>query len=96
MKSPPTLVSRSGAASSRPRRQRAELRSPERLAQIAVDNGMVPATDSEFLSIGIEVRAIVAAATGDIEPTHLGESGNTLDDFRDVKATTAAGATATP
>ncbi len=78
------------------RRQRAELRSPERLAQIAVDNGMVPATDSEFLSIGIEVRAIVAAATGDIEPTHLGESGNTLDDFRDVKATTAAGATATP
>jgi hypothetical protein len=77
------------------RRERAELRSPERLAQVAAANGMVPARGSDFLEIAAEVRSLVAASTGDIDPTHLGSEGNTLDDFRDVKATTAAAA-ATP
>ena len=76
------------------RRERAELRSPERLAQVAAANGMVPARGSEFLEITVDVRSLVAASTGDIDPAHLGVAGNTLDDFRDVKATTAAAAAA--
>ena len=78
------------------RRERAELRSPERLAQVAAANGMVPARGSEFLEITVDVRSLVAASTGDIDPAHLGVAGNTLDDFRDVKATTAAAAAAVP
>lgn len=76
------------------RRERAELRSPERLAQVAAANGMVPARGSEFLEIAVDVRSLVAASTGDIDPVHLGAAGNTLDDFRDVKATTAAAGSA--
>jgi cell division protein FtsL len=72
------------------RRERSELRSPERLAGIAAANGMVPANRSEFLDITPDVLAIVAASTGDIDPSLLGDAGNTLDDFREVKATTAA------
>ncbi len=77
------------------RRERAELRSPERLAGIAAANGIQPTNDSDFIDITPEVRAIVAASTGDIDPAHLGDADNTLDDFRDVKAATAD-ATATP
>jgi hypothetical protein len=72
------------------RRERAELRAPERLAGIAAANGMREADGSEFLRIDADVIAIVAASTGDIDPIALGDGVSTLDDFRDVKATTAA------
>ncbi len=71
------------------RRERAELRAPARLAAVALANGLQPVDDGEFLEITPEVRAIVAASTGDIDPAHLGDAGNTLDDFRAVKAATA-------
>jgi len=71
------------------RRERAELRSPGRLAEVASANGMVPSGDSAFLSIQPDVLAIVAASTGDIDQGVLGDGRSTLDDFRDVKATTS-------
>ena len=70
------------------RRQRAELRSPERLGQIAAANGMIPARTSTVVPIGADVVAAVVAATGDIDPGLLGDGRTTLDDFRDVKAVT--------
>ncbi|MCB1000838.1 MAG: hypothetical protein KDB40_16200 [Acidimicrobiales bacterium] len=71
------------------RRQRAELRSPERLGQIASANGMIPARSSTVVPIGADVIATVVAATGDIDPGLLGDGRTTLDDFRDVKAVTS-------
>ncbi len=74
------------------RRERAELRSPGRLSQIAAANGMVPSSDSELLTVQPDVLAIVAASTGAIDPEVLGDGPSTLDDFREVKAITSGAA----
>jgi cell division protein FtsL len=73
------------------RRERAELRSPARLAEIAAANGMSFAADTKFTSISPEVLAIVAQSTGAIDADGLGDEAATLDDFRAVKAATEEG-----
>ncbi len=75
------------------RRQRAELRSPARLGEVAAANGMVPAGDSEVREIDADVLAVVAMATGDVDPAVLGNGRSTLDDFREVKAATSRAVT---
>jgi cell division protein FtsL len=72
------------------RRQRSELRSPARLGEVAAANGMVPANDSAVMQISPDVMALAVAASGDLDPAVLGDGRSTLDDFREVKATTSA------
>jgi cell division protein FtsL len=78
------------------RRQRAELRSLARLGEVAAANAMVPAGDSEVREIDADVLAVVAMATGDLDPAVLGDGRSTLDDFREVKAAMAGPAGAAP
>ncbi len=68
------------------RRQRSELRSPARLAEIAAQNGMEPADDTEFTTISPEVYAIVQEATG-LLPQHTPTYAESLlEGYRQVKA----------
>jgi hypothetical protein len=70
------------------RRQRAELRSPDRLAVEARQLGMSPAGTSEFMTITPDVVAAVAAAASALPPD-IGDSAPTsLDQFGEVKAVT--------
>lgn len=69
------------------RRERAELRSPGRLAAEAINLGMVPASQTEFVSVDPDVVAVVQRAGG----TGSGAgSGATADEefeqYADVKA----------
>lgn len=73
------------------RAQRAELRSPTRLADRARELGMVPGSESEFVAVDPMTYAIVIAATGEIPiAERIGVGGNTrlgpLDQFRLVKS----------
>lgn len=68
------------------RRERAELRSPARLAQLAEEMGMVPATQSQFMTIAADVVATVQQSVG-----HVGDGDGDGDDdplaqFRVVKS----------
>jgi hypothetical protein len=70
------------------RRQRAELRSPNRLAVEATRLGMAPAGSSEFMPITPDVAAAVAAAASGL-PDDIADSNETsLDQFAEVKAVT--------
>lgn len=72
------------------RAQRAELRSPTRLATEASALGMVPGTETEFIAVDPMVLAITIARTGEVPvgtDTELGSNSRMrpLDQFRLVK-----------
>lgn len=72
------------------RSQRAELRSPTRLAAEAAALGMVPGTETEFIAVDPMVLAITIARTGEVPvgaDTELGSNSRMrpLDQFRLVK-----------
>jgi len=70
------------------RQQRAELRSPDRLAVQARQLEMGPAGASEFMTITPDVVAAVAAAASGLPPD-VGESApSSLDQFGEVKSVT--------
>jgi hypothetical protein len=69
------------------RQQRAELRSPTRLAIEAGELGMVPAPNTEFLAIDPATMARVIAAAGIVdEDTAAVSTEDPLDQIRRVKA----------
>lgn len=73
------------------RAERAELRSPTRLADRAGQLGMVPGDESEFVPVDPMTYAIVIATTGEIPIADaIGAGANTrlepLDQFRLVKS----------
>jgi cell division protein FtsL len=69
------------------RRERAELRSPARLAEIATQTGMVTTDDVAYMTIDPTTYAAVQQATGLLPDTGSGDD-ELLDQFRDVKAAT--------
>jgi len=70
------------------RRQRAELRSPDRLAVEARQMGMSPAGSSEFMTITPEEVAVVAAAASALPPDVGDSAPSSLDQFGEVKGLT--------
>lgn len=68
------------------RRERAELRSPGRLAQAAMTLDMVPATQTEFVALDADVIATVQR-TG-VAPSHS-EVSDVEQEFRDYAAVKA-------
>jgi hypothetical protein len=70
------------------RRQRAELRSPNRLAVEASRLGMVPADNGEFMTVPPEVVAAVAAAASGLPNTVSDTSESSFDQFAGVKSVT--------
>ena len=73
------------------RAERAELRSPTRLADHAGELGMVPGAESEFLPVDPMTYAVLIAATGEVPVAEaIGAGANTrlepLDQFRLVKS----------
>lgn len=73
------------------RAQRAELRSPTRLADRARELGMVPGDESEFLTVEPMAYAVMIATTGEVPVAEvIGAGANTrlepLDQFRLVKS----------
>jgi hypothetical protein len=73
------------------RAQRAELRSPTRLAVEATALGMVPGSETEYISVDPMILAITIARTGEVpvgEMTELGTNARMrpLDQFRLVKS----------
>lgn len=76
------------------RAQRAELRSPTRVAERAVELGMVPGQESDFVPVDPMVLAVTIARTGDVPMTDdIGIGSNAevdpLDQFRLVKSVSA-------
>lgn len=76
------------------RAQRAELRSPTRVAERAAELGMVPGQESDFLPVDPMVLAVTIARTGEVPMTDdLGIGSNAavdpLDQFRLVKSVSA-------
>jgi hypothetical protein len=70
------------------RRQRAELRSPNRLALEAIRLGMVPAENGEFMTVPPEVVAAVAAAASGL-PNPVSETNeSSFSQFSEVKSVT--------
>jgi cell division protein FtsL len=69
------------------RRQRAELRSPGRLSEIAGQTGMVTTDDIEYMDIDPATYAAVQQATGVLDGIAATDA-EMLDQFRDVKAAT--------
>ena len=77
------------------RQQRAELRSPTRLAIASGELGMIVAPQSEFLAVDPQTLAEIIAAAGTIDETTGADiAEDPLDQIRRVKAATA-GETAT-
>jgi cell division protein FtsL len=73
------------------RRQRAELRSPTRLAMESAELGMVPAPSGDFVTVDGRTLAEVIAAAGTVDDiTHAVDPTDPLDQFRRVKAATQA------
>lgn len=69
------------------RRQRAELRSPTRLAAEAAALGMRPAPNNTFVSIDPTTLAIAIAAAGAVDDaSRMVERADPLDQFRQVKS----------
>lgn len=68
------------------RRERAELRSPGRLALLAGDLGMVPATESTFMTIDADVWTVVQATAGDLGGGTTASDADLLEQFRVVKS----------
>ncbi|MET0460950.1 MAG: hypothetical protein ABW195_16990, partial [Ilumatobacteraceae bacterium] len=72
------------------RQQRAELRSPTRLAIESRELGMIVAPQSQFLAVDPQTLAEVIAAAGTIdESTGAAVAEDPLDQIRRVKAATA-------
>ncbi len=76
------------------RAQRAELRSPTRLATEAAALGMVPGSETEYLAVDPMVLAVTIARTGELPPGVGTEPGGNarlqpLDQFRLVKSVSA-------
>jgi cell division protein FtsL len=71
------------------RRQRAELRSPTRLAMESADLGMVVAPSGDFVTVDGRTLAEVIAAAGTVDDlTKAVDRTDPLDQFRRVKAAT--------
>ncbi len=70
------------------RRERAELRSPAHLSDVAADRGMVQATEAGFMVLSPEVLAEVQRSAGMIVGAGDAEQGDPLEQFRDVKSVT--------
>ncbi len=70
------------------RRERAELRSPARLSEIATSLGMVPASEDGFIVIAADVVATIRESAGTIGVGAGGSSGDQLAQFREVKSVT--------
>ncbi len=70
------------------RRQRAQLRSPNRLAVEAERLGMVPAETGELMTIDPGTVAAVQAAASGLPENVFDDQGSSLDQFGDVKAVT--------
>lgn len=68
------------------RRERAELRSPARLAQLATEMGMVPATQSEFMALSPDVIVAVQQSAGHLAGGDAGVEDDPLAEFRVVKS----------
>ncbi len=64
------------------RRERAELRAPERLERQALALGMVPVSDNHFLTIDPEVVAEVQASTGGV----FTDDGGAPTEFSELQA----------
>jgi cell division protein FtsL len=73
------------------RRDRAVLRSPERIAEEATRLGMVRGTTNEFVSIDPDALARQIAAGGVVsgDVVRVLDDADPLDQFRDVKAVSA-------
>ena len=72
------------------RRQRAELRSPARLSELAESTGMVRARDNIIDTIDADVQAAVKRSTGSLDQAWLDDGTTLLEEFRIVKAATGA------
>lgn len=70
------------------RRQRAELRSPARLAQIASSTGMVSARDNRIDTLDVSILVAVRQSTGGLDRDQLDDGTTLLERFRVVKALT--------
>ena len=68
------------------RRERAELRSPGRLALVASAAGMVPSKQSSFVELSPELVALVQEAVGPLAAAGMNGSDDPLAEFRLVKA----------
>jgi|GEM_PF-975840 len=69
------------------RRERAELRSPGRLADVAAEIGMVPATESRFMDLDPAAVAAVQESLGASEAANAGSrTDDPLAEFGAVKA----------
>jgi len=69
------------------RRQRAQLRSPNRLAVEATALGMVPADTGQLIVLDPNAVAIVLAAASDL-PDNVSDNPSSLETFGQVKAVT--------
>jgi len=69
------------------RRQRAQLRSPNRLAVEATALGMVPADTGQLIVLDPNAVAIVLAAASDL-PANVSDNPSSLETFGQVKAVT--------
>ena len=67
------------------RRERAELRSPGRLAAMASEMDMVAATESSFMTIDPEVVAVVQSSSGRLDGSDVLVETDPLAQFRTVK-----------
>ena len=70
------------------RRERAELRSPSRLSEIATDIGMSTATETDFMVMSPEVLAEVQQSTGRLTNEGDDQVDDPLEQFRNVKSVT--------
>jgi cell division protein FtsL len=71
------------------RQERAELRSPQRLAGIAGAVGMIPAKQNSFVPLSPELMAVVQESVGPLAlDGPSGASDDPLDQFRLVKSLT--------
>ena len=71
------------------RQERAELRSPQRLAGIATAAGMIPTKQSSFVSLSPELMAVVQESVGPLGVAGTGTSSDPLEQFRIVKSLTS-------
>jgi cell division protein FtsL len=70
------------------RRERAELRSPGRLSEVADRHGLVPADTAAFVVVPSDIDVLVRQRTGGVDTALLAPSGGILDEFREVKSIT--------
>jgi hypothetical protein len=68
------------------RRQRAELRSPERLSTIGASLGMTTATETEFVELSPEVIAEVEQSAGGVFDPEIEAVDPVFEEFKIVKS----------